>query len=323
VASSATPERGVLLVGGGVTRVAVDAVGEFMAQRARLLGLAYRLLGSAEDAEDAVQEAFLRWDRVDRGAIAVPSAWLAKVVTNLCLNRLASARAQREVYAGPWLPEPVLTEGGDFGPMETAAQRESVSMALLVLLERLTPAERAVFVLREAFGYGHGEIAGILETSEANCRQLLRRARRRIGEQRPRFQPVAGQWRPLAERFLAAAGEGDLPALERLLAADVISWADGGGKVTAARRPVAGRDRVARYMAGAIRRFGAGAQARLAEINGQPGVLGLADGALAGVLVLELGGGKIAALRIVANPDKLGFAARQAGLSHPVGLAGS
>jgi RNA polymerase sigma-70 factor (TIGR02957 family) len=303
--------------------VAVDALGEFMAQRARLLGLAYRLLGSAEDAEDAVQDAFLRWDRADRGAIAVPSAWLAKVVTNLCLNRLASARAQREVYAGPWLPEPVLTEGGDLGPVETAAQRDSVSMALLVLLERLTPVERAVFVLREAFGYRHGEIAEILDTSETNCRQLHRRARQRIGEQRPRFQPATGQWRPLVERFLAAAGEGDLPALERLLAADVISWADGGGKVTAARRPVAGKGRVARYIAGAFRRFGAGVQPRLAEINGQPGVLGLADDGLAGVLVLEMSGGTVAAIRIVANPGKLGFAARQAGLSHPAGLPGS
>jgi RNA polymerase sigma-70 factor (ECF subfamily) len=294
-----------------------------MAQRARLLGLAYRLLGSAEDAEDAVQDAFLRWDRVDRGAIAAPSAWLAKVVTNLCLNRLASAQAKREVYPGPWLPDPVLTEGGDLGPMETAAQRDSVSMALLVLLERLTPAERAVFVLREAFGYRHGEIAELLETSETNCRQMHRRARQRISEQRPRFQPAPGRWRPLVERFLAAAGEGDLPALEQLLAADVISWADGGGKVTAARRPVVGSGRVARYITGAIRRFGAGVQGRPAEINGQPGVLGLADGALAGVLVLEAGGGTIASIRIVANPDKLGFAARQAGLSHPAGLPGS
>lgn len=303
--------------------MSTDALGEFIAQRARLLGLAYRLLGSADDAEDVVQEAFLRWDRADRAAIAAPSAWLAKVVTNLCLNRLTSARARREVYTGPWLPEPVLTEGGDLGPMETAAQRESVSMALLMLLERLTPAERAVFVLREAFGYSHGEIAGILDTPEANCRQLYRRARQRIGEPRARFQPAAGQWRPLVERFLAAAGEGDLPALERLLAADVTSWADGGGRVTAARRPVTGRDRVARYICGLLSRYGAGMQVRLAEINGQPGLLGLADGALAGALALELDGDTITALRIVASPDKLRFAARQAGLSHPAGLPGS
>jgi RNA polymerase sigma-70 factor (ECF subfamily) len=300
-----------------------DAADEFVAQRARLLGLAYRLLGSAADAEDMVQDAFLRWDRADHSAVAASSAWLAKVVTNLCLNRLASARVQREVYAGPWLPEPVLTAGGDLGPMDSAAQRDSVSMALLVLLERLTPAERAVFVLREAFGYGHREIAGILELSEAICRQLHRRARQRVGEQRARFRPARRQWRQLVERFLAAAKEGDLPALERLLAADVISWADGGGKATAARRPVVGRARVARYIAGALGRFGNGVQVCLAEINGEPGVLGLAGGAVIGVLVLEIDDGKIVALRAVANPDKLGFVARQAVLSHPARLAGS
>jgi RNA polymerase sigma-70 factor (ECF subfamily) len=203
--------------------VPADVTGEFVAQRSRLLGLAYQLLGSAEDAEDVVQDAFLRWDRADREAIEVPSAWLAKVVTNLCLNRLASAQVQREVYAGPWLPEPVLTAGGDLGPMDSVMQRDSVSMALLVLLERLTPAERAVFVLREAFGYGHREISGVLDLSVANCRQLHRRARQRVGEQRPRFRTAPGQRRPLVEAFLAAAGEGDLPALERLLAADVVS----------------------------------------------------------------------------------------------------
>jgi RNA polymerase sigma-70 factor (TIGR02957 family) len=300
-------------------RVVADrATEEFQAQRPRLFGLAYRLLGSAADAEDVVQDAYLRWLGTDQQAVAAPRAWLAKVVTNLCLNRLASARAQREHYAGPWLPEPVLTEDGALGPLDDVAQRESVSLALLVLLERLTPAERAVFVLREAFGYSHGETAQILELSEANCRQLQRRARGRLAQDRPRFRPEPAHWRSLAERFLAAARAGDLRSLEQMLAADVTAWTDGGGRVSAARRPVAGRARVARYLAGAITRFGGDAQAVPAEVNGEPAILGVAGGTLVGVLVFEWSVGEITALRAVANPDKLRFAARQAArLSHP------
>src|SRR5215467_3105959 len=301
----------------GAGGVAGTAAEEFEAQRPRLFGLAYRLLGSAVDAEDVVQDAYLRWQGADPSSIAAPRAWLAKVVTNLSLNRLASARAQRERYAGPWLPEPVLTEGGALGPPEDVTQRESVSLALLVLLERLTPAERAVFVLREAFGYSHGETAQILELSEANCRQLQRRARDRIAQERPRFRPEPGHWRSLADRFLAAARAGDLGSLERMLAADVTAWTDGGGKVTAARRPVAGRARVARYLAGGIGKFGAGARAVPAEVNGEPAIVGISGGTVVGVLVLEVSGGEIGAVRAVANPDKLRFAARQVmGLSH-------
>ena len=270
--------------------MAGTAVEEFEAQRPRLFGLAYRLLGSAMDTEDVVQDAYLRWQGADPPSIAAPQAWLAKVVTNLSLNRLASARARRERYVGPWLPEPVLTEDGTLGPLEDVTQRESVSLALLILLERLTPAERAVFVLREAFGYSHAEAAQILELSEANCRQLY---------------------------------AGDLRSLERMLAEDVIAWTDGGGKVAAARRPVAGRARVARYLAGGIGKFGAGAQAVLAEVNGEPAILAVSGGTVVGVLVLELSGGEISALRAVANPDKLRFAARQAmGLSHLESLPG-
>ena len=300
-----------------------SAVEEFEAQRPRLFGLAYRLLGSAVDAEDVVQDAYLRWQGADPSSIAAPRAWLAKVVTNLSLNRLASARAQRERYTGPWLPEPVLTEDGALGPLEDLTQRESVSLALLVLLERLTPAERAVFVLREAFGYSHGETAQILELSEANCRQLQRRARDRIAQERPRFRPEPGHWRSMADRFLAAARAGDLGSLERMLAADVTAWTDGGGKVAAARRPVAGRARVARYLAGAIGKFGAGARAVFEEVNGEPAIVGISGGTVVGVLVLEVSGGEISAVRAVANPDKLRFAARQAmGLSHLESLPG-
>jgi RNA polymerase sigma-70 factor (ECF subfamily) len=285
--------------------MAAGPAGEFEEQRSRLFGLAYRLLGSAADAEDVVQDTYVRWSGADQAAIVAPPAWLARVATNLCLNRLASARARREVYLGPWLPEPVMTSDGTLGPMESAAQRDSVSLALLVLLERLTPAERAVFVLREAFGYGYRDIAAILGLSEANCRQLHRRVRQRLPAATSRFAPDRGQWRDLVDRFLAAARDGDLPGLERLLAADVTAWADGGGKVVAARRPVLGRARVARYLAG-ITRFGAELQISVAAVNGAPAVLGTRAGNLAGVLVLEVSGDQITAVRLHVEPGQAG-----------------
>lgn len=300
-----------------------DTVGEFEGQRGRLFGLAYRLLGSAAEAEDVVQDAYLRWHGADHGAIAAPAAWLAKVVTNLALNRLTSARAHRERYIGPWLPEPVLTADGTLDPLESAQRRDSVSLGLLVLLERLTPTERAVFVLREAFGYGYRDIAAILAESEPNCRQLYRRAKQRIGEERPRFRPERAHLQRLVERFIAAARDGDVRALERLLAADVTSWADGGGQVTSARRPVHGADRVARYLAGAAVKFGTGLDLVFAEVNGEPAVLGMSGGHLLGVMSVEVSGGQIAAVRLITNPAKLAFAARQLAGAVPLSHSGS
>ncbi|MGH3771721.1 MAG: RNA polymerase sigma-70 factor [Pseudonocardiaceae bacterium] len=288
-----------------------DEVREFEAARPRLFALAYRLLGSASEAEDAVQDTFLRWNSVDRAAVMTPAAWLAKVVTNLCLNRLTSASARREEYVGPWLPEPVLTADSPLGPMETAEQRESVSLALLVLLERLTPAQRAVFVLREAFAYSHREIADILGLTEANSQQLYRRARARVGTERPRFDASRDQGRRIAERFLAAARGGDLAGLERLLAADVVAWADGGGKAAAARRPVRGAEQVARYLTGWMSRPLPGLEIVIAEVNGQPGILGAAGGRVLAVMVLEVTGGRVGAVRTIANPDKLSFISAQ------------
>jgi RNA polymerase sigma factor (sigma-70 family) len=198
----------------------VGPVGEvFEAERRRLFWLAYRLLGSASDAEDVLQTAFERWIAAD-GRVTTPALWLTTVVTNLCLKELSSARRRRERYAGTWLPEPVVTSGGALGPLESAEQRDSVSFAVLVLLERLTPAERAVFVLQEAFDYSYGEIAQILGRSEAGCRQLRRRASQRLGTPARRFRPDRGQWRRLVEQFLAAAASGDVAGLERLLAED-------------------------------------------------------------------------------------------------------
>lgn len=267
-----------------------------------MFSLAYRMLGSAAEAEDVVQDAYLRWHGVERQHIGSPGAWLAKVVTNLCLNRLTSARATRERYVGFWLPEPVAS--GALGPMETAEQRDSVSMALLVLLERLTPAERAVFVLREAFSYGYREIAEVLDLSEANCRQLLLRARRRVGEPR-RFDPPGEQRHRIVKLFLTAARSGDLAGLEQVLAADVTAWADGGGRVTAALWPVVGRAKVVRYVAGIAGRYGAGVELAYAEVNGQDGILAWRGGDLVTVFVVEVAGGRVAGLRTILNPEKL------------------
>ncbi|OBI10830.1 RNA polymerase sigma-70 factor [Mycobacterium sp. E2497] len=295
----------------------------FESQRPRLFWLAYRLLGSASEAEDAVQDAYLRLHAADAEAIESLPAWLTKVVTNLCLHRLTSARARREVYAGPWLPEPILTDDRTLGPLDTAEQRESVSVALLSLMERLSPTERAAFVLREAFGYSHFEIAELLQTSEANARQLYRRAKQRLGEPRQRFQPDPARWRRLVDRFFTAAHAGDVTGLVEILTDDVTSTADGGGKVAAARRPIIGRDRVASYVA---RAFGRnvprlGLRMDVAEVNGEPAILAFDGETLTGVLCFEIVGERIAALRAIANPDKLRFLAGQ--LSHPAGLSGS
>ncbi|MEV6975291.1 RNA polymerase sigma factor SigJ [Kitasatospora sp. NPDC093806] len=308
-----------------MSAVTPDAVAEFERSRSHLFGLAYRLLGSAAEAEDVVQDAFLRWHRVEAGTVVSAPAWLAKVVTNLCLNRLTSARARRESYVGSWLPEPVPTAGGALGPLDTAERRNSVSMALLVLLERLNPVERAVFVLREAFDYSHREVAGILEVSEANSRQLHRRARLRLGDVADGPGQHAdrldrGCRTDLVARFLAAAEEGDLRGLEELLAADVTVWVDGGGRVGAARRPVIGLSRVARYLVGALEAAGRPIRLVASEVNGELAGLALADTRLVGVLVAETAGGRISRVHIVANPDKLQFAAR---LSHSEALSGS
>ncbi|MBB5850000.1 RNA polymerase sigma-70 factor [Amycolatopsis umgeniensis] len=288
----------------------MDGATEFEHLRPVMFGLAYRLLGSAAEAEDAVQDAYLKWAGTGRESIASPRAWLAKVVTNLCLNRLTSARARRERYVGPWLPEPVLTSDDTLGPMETAEQRDSVSLAMLVLLEQLGPVERAVFVLKEAFAYSHREIAAILDVSEVNSRQLHSRARRALDRSDERRDSNPRQLEKLVESFLSAARDGDLPALESLLAADVTAWSDGGGEVTAARRPVHGAAKVARLYAGM---YAGAAQVsiEIGEVNGGPAVIATAGCALYGILGFEVVDGRISGLRAVANPGKLAFLSRQ------------
>ncbi|MFF8387592.1 RNA polymerase sigma-70 factor [Streptomyces kanasensis] len=300
---------------------AAEPVDEFQSHRPRMFGLAYRMLGSAEEAEDVVQDAYLRWSGADRRHVERPGAWLAKVVTNLCLNRLTSARARRETYPGPWLPEPVVTEGepgGVLGPPESAERREAVSTALLVLLERLTPTERAVYVLREAFAYGHREIAGLLDVSEAHSRQLHHRAAARVAAAGARFPgPDERRHRELVESFLAAAREGDLAGLEKTLAADVTWWGDGGGAVSAARRPITGREKVLRFLAGLLTR-NAGMSLTCTEVNGAPALVAHTGDRLVAVTSFEVRDGAVTAVHNVVNPRKLAFAARQlARLSHP------
>jgi RNA polymerase sigma-70 factor (ECF subfamily) len=293
----------------GVTEERLE---RFETNRRRMFGLAYRLLGEASEAEDVVQDAYLRWERSDT-AIS-PEAWLTKVVTNLCLNRLTSARAQRDRYVGTWLPEPVYTDRGVLGPLETVEQRESLSLGMLVLLERLTPPERAAFVLREAFGHSHREIAEILELDEAHVRQLYRRARTHVGAARKRFDATPEQRRKLLERFLAATLGGDVPELERLLAEDVVAWADGGGRAPATRQPVVGRDSLLRYLVGMVDHplWDRVTMFTVGTVNGEPALVLELDGQLFAVMVPEFDDDRITAFHAVTNPDKLAFFARQA-----------
>ncbi|WP_198652886.1 RNA polymerase sigma factor SigJ [Actinocorallia populi] len=283
----------------------MDGIDEvFERQRPRLVALAYRMLGSRQDAEDLVQDAYFRWVRAE--GVEHPEAWLAKVVSNLCLNELGSARVRRESYTGPWLPEPVFT---DDDPVEL---RDTVSYALLTLMERLTPAERAVFVLKEAFGYSHREIAEFLDLTDANTRQLHSRARRRLGD-RARFTPSAEEQKRLVERFLGAALEGDMTGLTSLFAADVTAWADGGGRVRAALRPIAGRAKVLRYVLGILRQL-EDAELVVTELNGEVALAALRDGELFTVTLVEFGAEGVAGLRTVLNPEKLRLLGRR--LSH-------
>jgi RNA polymerase sigma-70 factor (ECF subfamily) len=300
-------------------------VDRFEAARPRLAAIAYRLLGSAGDAEDAVQETFLRWQATDVDRVDVPEAWLTKVLTNLCLNQLASARARRETYVGQWLPEPLLAGDPLLGPAETAEQRESVSYAVLTLLERLSPNERAVYVLREAFDYPHREIAAILDITEAASQQLLHRARTHVADGRARSEIDAAAARRIVEEFLAAAASGRTEPLVRLLTADAVAVGDGGGKVPARTRPFAGALAVATFLRGLFKPgpakraiVGGTPEVYAWTANGDPAVVAVVDGRVIGVICLEVtAGGGIAAVRSQVNPDKLARAtARFAAADH-------
>jgi RNA polymerase sigma-70 factor (ECF subfamily) len=275
----------------------------FDEHRRTLFGIAYRMLGSAADAEDIVQEAYLKWRQAPRDTVATPRAYLTTIVTRLAIDQLRSARVRREQYVGPWLPEPVFDA---VRPDEPVALFESLSMAFLVLLERLSPAERAAIVLREAFDYEYGEIAEVLGKTEANCRQLVRRARERIAEHRPRFAPSPEERDRFAERFMAACATGDMQGLLAALKDDVTVYSDGGGKVSAATVPVYGAERVGKFLLGLLKKAPASFAARRAEVNGQPGLVITVDGEVSSVLTLQIGPDGVEAIYIVRNPDKLG-----------------
>ncbi|GAA4463081.1 sigma-70 family RNA polymerase sigma factor [Phytohabitans houttuyneae] len=265
------------------------AAADLVAHRPMLFGLAYRLLGSAHDAEDVLQDAYLRWLGADRAAVAEPRRYLSRIVTHLAMDRLRARQA--EPYVGPWLPEPL--PAGDVDPAE---HRESLSLAMLHLLERLTPPERAVYVLRTAFDLPYPEIAEILDRTPEDCRQLHHRATGHLPAQR-RFTAAPAERERLLDRFLAAAREGDLAALKRLLAADAVAWSDGGGRVKAARRPIVGADRVARFFAGIYSGVCSVCPVMLA---GEPATIVGRH-----VLTLDVTGGVVTGVYLIGNPDKL------------------
>lgn len=283
--------------------------GVFGEHRRLLLGLAYRLLGSMWDAEDVVQEAYLRWMDTDQSQIREPRSFLVTVVTRLALDQLRSARATREAYTGPWLPEPVDSQ--TFGPLETAELRDTLSYATLHMMERLTPPERAVFVLREAFDVPYDQIAEILGSPAGTCRQWHRRAVAYLGKDSTPFSPEPADHAELLTSFLAAARDGDMDMLTGLLAKDAIAYNDGGGKVRAALRPVTGREDVAAFVAGLLSRYPL-EQARLAEANGEQAIWSVIGGQRQ-LVTFDIRDGRIHAIFGVLNPDKLTRVAQGAG----------
>nr|WP_205615025.1 RNA polymerase sigma-70 factor [Streptomyces harenosi] len=279
----------------------------FEEHRPVLLGVAYRMLGRLADAEDVVQDAWLRWSAADRAAVREPRGYLVRVTTRLAIDRLRQIKSRGETYVGPWLPEPYATDFADTVPdtAERAVLADSVSLAVLVVLESLSPLERAVFVLREAFGYPYAEIAAMLDRGEAAVRQLAGRARRHVDERRPRYDVDPAQRRDLTERFLAAAAGGDLQGLMSLLAPDVRLVGDSGGKAQAPLRVLESADKVGRFLVGAARKSGTGLSFRLLELNGGPAALVLSGDKPDSVFQLDVADGRIQAVYIIRNPDKL------------------
>jgi RNA polymerase sigma-70 factor (ECF subfamily) len=283
----------------------VERLEIFNEHRRLLFSLAYRMLGSVADAEDMVQEAFLRWQAAPEEEIKAPKAYLSTIVTNLCINYLTSARRKREEYVGPWLPEPLITDESQ-DPMRNIQMADSLSMAFMVLLESLTPTERACFLLREVFDYEYEEIARIVGKAEANCRQMVSRARLHIRERRPRFDVSSEMQTRLTAQFMQACASGDLQGLMSLLAEDATLMSDGGGRVTAARKPIHGADHIARFLTGLIKKAGPGRlHIRPTLVNGQPGFITYWDDRLVNVLSLDIADNQIRAVYIVVNPDKL------------------
>jgi RNA polymerase sigma-70 factor, ECF subfamily len=293
----------------------VDAPETFETYRTYLFSIAYRMLGSAMDAEDMVQETYLRYQSAPPETIHSPKAYLATILTRLCMDQLQLAYRKREAYVGPWLPEPILTTETDASPETVVTgdpekrmdMEESISLAFLMLLEQLQPFERAVFLLREVFGYEFAEIKSMLGKSESACRRSFNRAKLHLQTHRPRFSASPDAHRQLLAGFLRAVQVGDMSTLTSLLANDVTLWADGGGKVKgAATRPVAGRDAVSRFMVGTRRFWPEGSRAEFEDVNGQPALVIYVEEQVFTILTIETNAaGCIPGIRIVANPDKL------------------
>ncbi len=277
----------------------MNALESFAALRPLLFAIAYRMLGTAAEADDVLQDAWLRWDKANPELIESHKAWLTTVVTRLCLDRLKSARATREHYVGPWLPEPVKTE--------ERSDPDSMSIAFLVLLERLTPLERAAYLLHEVFDYSHAEVATVLDREEAACRQLFHRAQSHIREGRPRFTPTRDDHERLLHSFVDALSSGNLDKLEATLASDATLWSDGGGRVHAARRPLHGAKPIARLFFNVATRFWLGRDQtfEVVEVNGWPALVGHLDGVTNIVISIETDGEHITAIRNILNPEKL------------------
>jgi RNA polymerase sigma-70 factor (ECF subfamily) len=282
-----------------------NGVQSFEAHRRALTGLAYRMLGSRAEAEDVVQDAYLRWHAADHARIEEPRRYLGTVVTRLCLDRMKSAKARREIYVGQWLPEPVVDEALDAQPAGDLAH--DLSVALMLVLERLSPLERASFLLHDVFGLDFAEVGRALDRSEATCRQLAARARAHIEAGRPRFRATQEEGRRLASAFMAAAHAGDLQTLADLLSQDAVLYSDGGGKRAAALNPIYGSDKIVRFIEAVARKNTglAASQVRQATVNGLAGfVVREADG-LIDTMAFETRDGRVAAIYIVRNPEKL------------------
>jgi len=283
-----------------------DRLARFDAHRPLLFSIAYRMLGTSADAEDVLQDAYLRWQRADLTEVRSAKDFLSATVTRLAIDHLRSARVRREVYVGPWLPEP-LVGVDDRDPLATASMAESLSTAFLVLLERLTPAQRAAFLLREVFDFEYPEIARILDISQANARQLVQRGKQHIAKGRPRFRSNAKVANDLAHQFLAACTTGDTGTVLSLLAKDAVAYADGGGKFAAARHPVSGADHVARFVVSVVAKWQTGGSVTLSPVNGGPGLLFHTGGRLRAVMTVARSRGKhLDRVFLVMNPDKLG-----------------
>ena len=284
----------------------VDHVAAFGEHRPLLFSIAYRMLGSVADAEDVLQDAYLKWERAGEADVRSPRDYLATTVTRLAVDHLRSARVRREVYVGPWLPEPLVgVDARD--PLAAVTLAESLSTAFLVLLERLTPTQRAAYLLREVFGYEYADIARILDGTEANARQLVQRAKRHIAEGRPRFEPASGRAAELTRSFLDACRTGEADALVEMLADDAVAWADGGGKFSAARRPINGIDRVARLVRSVVAKWRASGSVAVEPVNGGVGLLFRSGGRLRAVLTVGMDSEsrRVNRVFIQLNPEKL------------------